>query len=117
VPVDQRLAVRRLLQRVGFGPRPGQLDQAAAAGFAATLDAMLSEAPEDLPTAPSLHQQPDGGDRKLVRSQVDLLRLWWLQRMAATERPLVERLTFFWHDVFATSVQKVRDASLMLHQN
>ncbi len=37
--------------------------------------------------------------------------------MAATTQPLTEKLTFGWHDHFATDVHKVRDARLMLAQN
>jgi uncharacterized protein (DUF1800 family) len=40
--------------------------------------------------------------------------LWWLDRMVRSQRPLVERLTLFWHDHFATSDQ---DTPLMLRQN
>jgi uncharacterized protein (DUF1800 family) len=37
--------------------------------------------------------------------------------MAGTASALPERLTWFWHGHFATSVQKVHSARLMLHQN
>ena len=37
-PIGERDAVRRLLQRLGLGPRRGELDTATAAGFDATLD-------------------------------------------------------------------------------
>jgi uncharacterized protein (DUF1800 family) len=42
---------------------------------------------------------------------------WWFRRMARTEAPLVERMTLFWHDHFATSAQKVRDPVLIFRQN
>jgi uncharacterized protein (DUF1800 family) len=34
-------------------------------------------------------------------------QLWWLDRMLRTNRPLVEKMTLFWHGHFATSIQKV----------
>jgi uncharacterized protein (DUF1800 family) len=37
--------------------------------------------------------------------------------MATTTDPVAERLTWFWHGHFATSLQKVRDPRLMLAQN
>ncbi len=40
--------------------------------------------------------------------------LWWLDRMVRSRRPLVEKLTLFWHDHFATVNQ---DTPLMLAQN
>jgi len=42
---------------------------------------------------------------------------WWFRRMVRTEAPLVERMTLFWHDHFATSAQKVRDPVLIFRQN
>ena len=45
------------------------------------------------------------------------LRPWWAFRMVCGPDPLGERLTLFWHDHFATSIDKVRDAGLMLRQN
>ena len=120
--MDERAAVRRLLQRVGFGPRPAELDRAAAAGFDATLSALLDATTEAGGAAPALQPLPAAADRRreaaeLLRAQLDELRRWWLNRMVVAEHPLAERLTFFWHGVFATSVQKVRSASMMLAQN
>ena len=45
------------------------------------------------------------------------LALWWADRMVSTPRPLEEKMTLFWHDHFATSEVKVRDARKMHVQN
>lgn len=45
------------------------------------------------------------------------LALWWADRMVVTPRPLEEKMTLFWHDHFATSEVKVRDARKMHLQN
>jgi len=42
---------------------------------------------------------------------------WWFRRMAKTDSPLREKMTLFWHDHFATSIQKVKQPALMLKQN
>jgi uncharacterized protein (DUF1800 family) len=42
---------------------------------------------------------------------------WWFRRMANTGSPLREKMTLFWHDHFATSIQKVKQPALMLKQN
>lgn len=42
---------------------------------------------------------------------------WWFRRMLKSDAPLREKMTLFWHDHFATSVQKVRDPVLLLKQN
>ena len=54
---------------------------------------------------------------KAVSDQGDQLSLWWLTRMVAAHRPVRERLTFAWHNHWATSLSKVSQASLMLKQN
>lgn len=51
------------------------------------------------------------------REQMGELRHWWLRRMLKTRAPLREKLTLFWHDHFATSIQKVRLPWLMFDQN
>jgi uncharacterized protein (DUF1800 family) len=128
--VDERTAVRRLLDRFGFGPLPGELDARTAGGFASTLGTLLNPGsdpgvaatpepnlgaqpdltgPANSPTRKSAYQQLAGQERTLT--------LWWLDRMVATQAPLAERLTWFWHGHYATSEQKVRSAVLMQRQN
>jgi uncharacterized protein (DUF1800 family) len=45
------------------------------------------------------------------------LQGWWIFRMLAGPHPLLERLTLFWHDHFATSQDKVQNLELMHRQN
>jgi uncharacterized protein (DUF1800 family) len=42
---------------------------------------------------------------------------WWLHRMALGPHPLRERMTLFWHNHFATSINKVKLPVLMRDQN
>src|SRR4249919_2771859 len=42
---------------------------------------------------------------------------WWIGRMASGERLVEERLVWFWHDHFATSIAKVRVPYLMWQQH
>ncbi len=43
----------------------------------------------------------------------ETLRAWWLRRMVHTPHPLLEKMTLFWHNHFATSNVKVKSALLM----
>jgi uncharacterized protein (DUF1800 family) len=52
-----------------------------------------------------------------LRTQSLALSGWWLRRLVATDDPFTEKLTFFWHGHFATSIRKVHLAGLMLAQN
>ena len=42
---------------------------------------------------------------------------WWFRRMLKTEAPLREKMVLFWHDHFATSIQKVKQPVLLMMQN
>ena len=44
-------------------------------------------------------------------------RSWWFDRMLQTKAPLREKMTLFWHDHFATSIQKVNQPIIMVWQN
>ncbi|MFU8892356.1 MAG: DUF1800 domain-containing protein [Luteolibacter sp.] len=76
------------------------------------------------PTAESATAQATAERRRLqqeaqreLRNQgLDIQRLWW-NRILATRAPLREKMTLFWHDHFACSLQKVRQPALMLRQN
>src|SRR5690349_4653232 len=123
-PIGERDAVRRLLQRLGLGPRRGELDTATAAGFDATLDALTAPGPDagaaatPAPAFAAVERAPkDPASAQALQQQRTQLVVWWLDRMAAADRPFPERMTWFWHGHFATSIQKVRFANLMAIQN
>jgi uncharacterized protein (DUF1800 family) len=44
------------------------------------------------------------------------LRAWWMNEMLQTPSPLAERMTLFWHNHFATSLQKIRYSQPMYRQ-
>ncbi|MGI8680687.1 MAG: DUF1800 domain-containing protein [Mycobacteriales bacterium] len=124
--VDAELA--HLWRRAGFGARPEEL----AGSYDAALNSLLTPGRADSGVArtppPDLGPEPvrAGKDatgeakaayRKELRRQNELLLTWWLDRMVAARQPFAEKMTFFWHGHFATSVQKVRSARLMQVQN
>ncbi|MEP4077426.1 DUF1800 domain-containing protein [Haloferula sp.] len=42
---------------------------------------------------------------------------WWFDRLMKSEAPLREKMVIFWHDHFATSLQKVKRPALLMRQN
>jgi uncharacterized protein (DUF1800 family) len=105
--------IAHLYRRAGFGATPAELAAARQQGYDATLNQILTA-----------DQAPDAADAGLAQyaSQLDLTTLagiqqWWVIRMLSTSRPLVEKMTLFWHGHFATAISKVRYANLMLQQN
>ena len=124
--------VALLLRRAGFGPTAAELAAAKEAGYTATLSALLSPTGPDTGASkapiPRLgrdpyvrHPRPTAAQRAAAderrRDQNDRLSRWWLDRMTVTNHQAREKLVFFWHGHWATSVVKVKSAQLMLAQH
>lgn len=104
--------VRRLFWRAGFGARPDEAAEWARRGREATLRFVLDGRPQG---AALVGPDPKAGDKQLDPvNEWGHDGLWWLDRMVRSQRPLVEKMTLFWHDHFATNDQ---DSPLMLAQN
>jgi len=54
--------------------------------------------------------------REQVRFGLEM-RSWWFAEMLATDSPLTEKMTLFWHNHFVSSQQKVRFPKLLVDQN
>lgn len=96
-----------LLRRAAFGGTPEEIAQAARDGCHATVSKLIGSIEGSMSI--------DRGARS--PDSFSALQRWWVERMLRTRRPLEERMTFFWHDHFATSIVAVRHPSLMLQQN
>jgi uncharacterized protein (DUF1800 family) len=118
-PEEERRRVARLFSRAGFGASVDEIDQAAAKGYAAAVDALLAFPPAatrpDEATVLSLETGAPAGESEAF-SMAPYQR-WWLDRMSATRFPLEEKLTLYWHNHFATGFSKVRRPKSMLAQN
>ncbi|HYT35200.1 MAG TPA: DUF1800 domain-containing protein [Ktedonobacteraceae bacterium] len=94
--------IGHLLRRAGFGASPADLSAYSALGFNGAVDRLLN------------YQQVSEDD---TESRLKALNLkfgkaldqqrWWLLRMAWTQRPLLEKMTLFWHGVLVSSYHKV----------
>ena len=122
----------RVLRRAGFGVTGPEVDAAVSQDWPAYVDAMLGADPDADPGAvatpmPSLAEPRALGKgatqaaRKQYNEQLseqqNALSDWWLRRMITVRQPIHEKLTFLWHNHFATSAQKVRSAAHMAAQN
>jgi len=126
----QRLELSRLYARFAFGPRPGEFSQSLKDGFSPSAKKLFSQ-PQGValdslktPNFPDLGARPSQANAAAskaftaaLKAQSDELTLWWLDRMALTENPLLERMTWFWHGHWATSIDKVNFALPMFNQN
>jgi uncharacterized protein (DUF1800 family) len=104
-----------LFRRAAFGATHAELQQAHKDGPKKAIDRLLkgNEQPADFDTT-SDHM---AGERSLpAGSGNERLAAWWLWRVLHTAHPLHEKLCVFWHNHFATSNVKVRNARYMLGQ-
>ena len=71
------------------------------------------------PQLPTEEAEAIDGLRQTARtsSNLDLLKVCWLNRILHGPDPLREKLTLFWHGHFATSNKKVESVALMDRQN
>ena len=125
-------ALRHLLSRTAFAPRPTELDALAGLGYEAAVERLLEsaggEAVTPLPdwahdwrppqTRPrDMSERERQAYRKSRREQALALRGWWYREMVATPTPLTEVMTLFWHGHFTSGLRKVKAPALMLRQN
>ena len=134
---DDRAAAH-LLNRAGFGGTLGEIAATKAKGLEAAVDEVIEAGANaaNVPAPTWAHPGNIGairmearatkrnGDasklrevRKMEGDELLDLRRWWLDRIATTSAPLLEKMTLFWHGHFATSVAKVKDGYWMWLQN
>ena len=123
----KRLEIARLFHRTGFGPKPGEYAAALSAGVESTRSKILSppskvsfvKPPEltDMGPRPAPNSPDVVEYSQLLRYQNQQLFLWWLDEMAASPHTLQEKMTWFWHGHWATSIEKVDYALPMFNQN
>ena len=122
---------RHLLSRTGYGVRLQEIDAYAKLsrreGVDRILDGARASAVTPLPpgidewVSPARIRAMEAEAKKAAqaenRDRAGELRAWWVREMLATDSPLTERMTLFWHNHFATGIQKVRSPMMMARQN
>ena len=111
-PAANSAQIGHLLRRAGFGTSPEELAAYEPLGFSGNLDRLLN------------YQQvaDDDMENRLNALNIDLnspydQQRWWLLRMAWTQRPLLEKMTLFWHGVLTSSFRNIGPYMRMINQN
>jgi uncharacterized protein (DUF1800 family) len=101
-PMASEVQVGHLLRRAGFGATSDELTLYRGLGYAGAVDRLLNyqQVPDD-----AMENRLKARNLNL-NSPIDQQR-WWLLRMAWTQRPLLEKMTLFWHGVLTSSFRKV----------
>ena len=102
-----------LMRRAGFGAGYEELEARAAKGYEATVDELIAtDSQEGIDDLLLYRYHPDHqGGLGMAGAAA-----YWLYRMVNTEGPLHEKVSLFWHSVFATGYQKVTQGRGMMNQ-
>lgn len=130
-------AAAHLLRRAGFGGTPAEVRALHGQGLEGAVSRLVDytsiaydPAPPALDPAvfePLVRDQGEelGGlkpaelmDRmEQERRSHQETRLWWIERMVESPRPLEERMTLFWHGHFTSGAREVKRSLFMFEQN
>lgn len=127
-----------LLRRAGFGGTPDEVAALARLGVDAAVDSLVNYTQIAYDPPPPwidpLILQPVSRDeirqmnpeererfqeqrRRAERRTFEETRLWWIERMVRSPRPLEEKMTLFWHGHFCSGMREVRNPLFMKEQN
>ena len=102
-----------LMRRAGFSARREELEKHVDHGYEATVEWLLNP------------QEDNGVDQDIVdryyididdRRNADPTNAWWLYRMINTANPLEEKMSLFWHGLFATAYEKIQNGRAVATQ-
>ena len=110
---DDLALMAHLMRRAGFGDNRTELERLVEQGYEATVDELLdpSEDRESGKMALLLRYHPSfllpGGVPFSGQAN-------WMYNMISSERPMEEKMSLFWHHVFATGNSKVDNCDQLL---
>ena len=112
-----RQRIQHLLRRAGFGYSRDELEEFVSLDYEGTVSYLLNfEAVDD--SVVEVESTVAAGDlgqgQKNDRGRMNQS---WNIRLAKSQRSLLEKMTYFWHDHFSTSIDKVGNTVLMQTQN
>ena len=94
--------IGHLLRRAGFGANAEDLATYSTLDYNAAVERLLNY---NQVSDNTMEQRL--GALKLDMNVIADQQRWWLLRMAWTQRPLLEKMTLFWHGVLTSSYVKV----------
>ncbi|MBI1334937.1 MAG: DUF1800 domain-containing protein [Armatimonadetes bacterium] len=111
--LTERDKVAHLLRRFGLGASEEEVNYYMQGGLKGAIDKLLNceQVPELYDFSWDVIQDQKGQ----IRPQQAVVG--WSARILMTRRPLLEKMTHFWHNHFATSAEKVTNGPLMIQQN
>jgi len=109
---QQKILAGHLLRRLGFGPNATEVADVLNQGFNAYIDSQLDPQSINDKSAQAKFAPTPTADN---RTNTTAWQRRWYSRMVYSRRQLLEKMTLFWHEYFATSNAKVANG-LFMHQ-
>ena len=105
-----------LLRRAGFGADREELEAYVAKGYEATVEEFVDPEGHGIPKVDEdnfyrHHPASENAGGNPTNGQAQ-----WMYRLINSPRPLEEKMTLFWHHVFATGNAKVDHCAVVLEQ-
>ena len=113
MPENELGLIAHLLRRAGFGGTLQELEEYQAKGYKATVEELLR--PEDIPEWDDdlvRRYQPDQNSLMYFESA----QSYAMYKMINSKRLLEEKISLFWHGLFATAYGKLNHAKGVLNQ-
>ena len=110
---DRRKLLSHLMRRAGFGATSDELDSLEGLPYDRIVDELLDP--------PDTTWMGDHLVRRFHHEQSGMISgfapgEYWLYRMVTTRAPLMEKVTLFWHNIFATGYPKVVHGKVLSSQ-
>ena len=110
---DNRRLLAHLMRRAGFGATSSELDELSDIPYEQVVDSLL-DPPDKSWMGEHLirrfHHEQSGMMSAFGPSE------YWLYQMVTTKAPLIEKMTLFWHGIFATGYPKVIHGKVLSNQ-
>ena len=102
-----------LMRRAGFGASRDELEERVDKGYEAVVEELLYPGdPQNLPDDIIRRYHTEQAEMRLS----DGAAAYWLYRMITSRCPLEEKLSLFWHSLFATGYSKLNQARALVNQ-
>lgn len=106
-PITGSMQIGHLLRRAGFGATPDDINTYRGYGYDGAVDRLINYQQVSDDAMENRLKSLNLNFTTATASAVADMQRWWLLRMAWTQRPLLEKMTLFWHGFLTSSFRKV----------
>ena len=113
VKIEDRRLIAHLMRRAGFGATSSELDVLSDISYEKVVDSLLDPIDQSWMGEHLIrrfHHEQSGMMSAFGPSE------YWLYQMVTTKAPLIEKMTLFWHGIFATGYPKVIHGKVLSNQ-